>query len=403
MNRQTEIAKPKADDAANRIKIAKEKVLDGTIGAISVDTCIFTEAGYRLENGNLKRLEQFKGNKFRLVFSEVTLGEIFGHITKHSDEAKTKLTSALRSIGKYWHDHAGKQNAIVDELLCKESGKAVASKRMKDFVMRCGAHLIEAKSTLDVSDLLKHYFNVQPPFEVIVEKKSEFPDAITLLSLQAWAKKERTAILFVTKDKGCKRFCEESSYLFAIDDLGDALTVIQDRNVHRAELCRKIEGKIINGDYPDLVDRIESAIAEDIWSIDWIPEASAAYYYEPEFQDVELVSATFSGFNGNPELSAIDYRDKYFVAQVSINLEVSASCSFSFSAKDSIDRDMVSIGDATVTRKRFVEVDILLTFEEPDTDIPEIVEIELIPSRCDIDFGNIEPDYGDEDPSSEYY
>ena len=93
MNKPNENTKHIADGSENRIKIAKEKVLDGTIGAISVDTCIFTTAGYQLENGVLKRLEQFKGNSFRLVFSEITAREILGHITEHSDEAKTKLIS----------------------------------------------------------------------------------------------------------------------------------------------------------------------------------------------------------------------------------------------------------------------------------------------------------------------
>jgi hypothetical protein len=46
----------------------KSKLLDGSIGAISLDTCIFSRARYQLDKGNLRRLEQFKENAFRLIF-----------------------------------------------------------------------------------------------------------------------------------------------------------------------------------------------------------------------------------------------------------------------------------------------------------------------------------------------
>ncbi len=60
-------------EPADQNELIKAKLLDGSIGAISLDTCIFSRAGYRLDQGNLWRLEQFKGNAFRLIFSEVTL------------------------------------------------------------------------------------------------------------------------------------------------------------------------------------------------------------------------------------------------------------------------------------------------------------------------------------------
>ena len=252
MNNKISKTEQLAAEKNERLNLAKAKLLDGTIGAISVDTCIFTEAGYRLDIGILKHLEQFKENAFRLIFSEITVREIHAHIARHSDDAKAKLITALRGIGKHWHVQVDKQTSIVDELLLGgDSGRVLASNRMKDFLVRCGAQVIDAKTMLDVQELLKRYFSVQPPFEPSVEKKSEFPDAIALLSLQAWAKKEGTAVLLVTKDKGCKRFCAESEHLYTIDDLIDALALIQQREAHCTELCKAIEVEIANGAYPE--------------------------------------------------------------------------------------------------------------------------------------------------------
>lgn len=403
MNKQTTKTEQLAAEKAERLEIAKTKLLDGAIGAISVDTCIFTEAGYRLDTGILKHLEQFKDNAFQLVFSEITIREIRGHIVRDTEEARVKLISALRGVGKYWAVQSEKQEFVVTELLGAKTAKDIALKRLQDFGNRCGIHLVDAKTTLDIPDLLKRYFNTQPPFESSAEKKSEFPDAITLLSLQAWAKKENTAVLFVTKDKGCKRFCSESEHLYAVDDLREALTLIQERDVHCSTLCRAIETKIDSGDYPGLIDRILDTISDSIWDIDWIPDADAAFSYDEELEEVEIVHGEFSAPHARAEFRAVDYRSDKLVVQASIRLEVDATCSFSFSVKDGIDHDMVNIGSATVSKKDTVTVDVLLTFDNPNNETPEVVTIELVSSRQKLYFGSIEPDYSDEDPNSEYY
>ncbi len=93
---------PKQDEKLARREAARNKVLNGSIGALSIDTCIFTEAGYRLEGGIFKTLEQFKGNAFALVFSEVTISEVHQHMAKKADDDKTALISTLRSFGKSW-------------------------------------------------------------------------------------------------------------------------------------------------------------------------------------------------------------------------------------------------------------------------------------------------------------
>lgn len=403
MTKKTDKNEKFEEEKAKRLEIAKAKLLDGSIGAISVDTCIFTANDYRLDKGVLKLLEQFKENAFELIFSEITIKEVRNHIAKHSDEAKVKLRSALRDVGKYWQEQAGKEATTIDSLIGSETTREITTKKLKDFVTRCGASLIAAKSTLDIDELLKMYFDLQPPFESSAEKKSEFPDAIALLSLQVWAKKQGKAVLFVTKDKGCKRFCDVSDKLYAVDSLTDALSLIQLRDAHLSTICKTLEKAINDGKYPDLITRIEAVVTDDIWSIDWIPEADAAYYYEPELEEVDLRSASFDGIDDQPNFSVVDYRDDMLVVQVSMQLEVEASCNFTFSVKDSFDHDMVYIGSASVSKVKSVKVDILLTFETLSEECPEIVNIELVYGRRTIYFGSVEPDYGDEDPNIEHY
>jgi hypothetical protein len=381
----------------------KSMLLDGSIGAISIDTCIFSREGYRLDQGNLRRLEQFKGNAFRLIFSEVTLKEVMRHIAEHSEEKKTKFLTGLRGISKFWSIDPAKQEAVSNDLLRGIEPKEHAKKRVHEFANRCGVHVVKAKQALDVSKLLSCYFETLPPFEVSVDKKAEFPDAITLLSLESWANKEKTSVLFVTTDKGCARYCEKSTRLFAIDDLGSALTLIQERDSYRAQICVRIEEQIASGKHPDLMGMIESTVAEDIWSIDWIPKADAAYYYDPEMQEVEVIHASFRSSNGIAGLQAVDYFDNRLVARATISIEIQATRNFTFSVKDGIDKGMVCVGAADVSVKDTVDVDVLITFLDPDGGETEVDTVELVPTCRLIDFGFASPDYGDEDPNSKYY
>lgn len=390
-------------EQAEQCQQIKSMLLDGSIGAISIDTCIFSRAGYRLDQGNLRRLEQFKENAFRLIFSEVTLKEVMRHIAEHSEEEKTKFLTGLRGIAKFWSIDLGKQTAVSNDLLRGIEPKELAKKRVQDFVNRCGVHVIEAKQVLDVSELLSCYFETRPPFEASGDKKAEFPDAITLLSLESWANKENTSVLFVTADKGCARYCEKSTRLFAIDELGSALTLIQERDSHRAQICAVIDQQIAIGKHPDLMEMIETTVAEDVWSIDWIPEADAAYYYDPEMQEVEVTRASFRSSSGSAGLQAVDYFDNKLVARATISIEIKATCNFTFSVKDGIDKDMVCVGGAEVSIKDTVDVDVLITFIDPDGGETKVDTVELVPTRRLIDFGFVSPDYGDEDPNSEYY
>lgn len=391
-------------EKSERREAARTKVLNGAIGAISLDTCIFTEAGYRLEGGIFKPLEQFKDNAFSLIFSEITISEVLQHMSRQAEDDKTALISKLRSFGKSWLLPQDEQVRTLEPLIGGRTGREIAVKRITDFAARCGFVLVRAKTTLDIDALLKGYFRTKAPFENAADKKSEFPDAIALLSLQGWARQNNTTVLFVTKDKGCQKFCSEADGLVAIDELDDALALIQERQQYLTqELCKKVEQKFTQDGGEEFLENLRDAIDSQIWDIDWIPEVESADYYEPEMQSVEVLSADLAWSGVGPKLRVVEFTGNELVVQANISIEIDATCNFSFSTKDAIDGDMVKIGDATVSKKARVAVEVLLSFDIEEGEILSLAETELMSSRCNIDFGFVEPDYGPEDPNVEGY
>jgi len=326
--------------AASLRAVARAKMLKGDIGAISIDTCIFTGAGYRLEGGILKPLEQFKENGFQLIFSEVVISEIYRHMASQADEDKAALVSKLRGFGKSWLLPMDEQERVLKEIVGEKTGREIAQQRIKDFGSRTGFVLIRAKDNLDIDTLLKRYFNTKMPFESAGNKKAEFPDAISLLSLQGWAKKNGTSILFVTKDKGCQAFCSESDCLVAIEELDDALALIQERQKLLMEgLCKKIEHSFFQYASEDFWKKLTATIDNQIWDIDWVPQAESADYYESDMQSVDVLSVELMPSTSYSSLRAVELTQEEIVVQANAIIHIDATCHFSFSTKDAIDRD----------------------------------------------------------------
>lgn len=371
----------------------RASILDGTIQAISVDTCIFDAANLRLEHGQLKQLESLAASGFRLVFSEMTVKEIRRHLAKKTEEARSSLQKGLADSVNHWALPEEKKNQLLRDVVGDADFNAASKARLSAFLERCKAEIADAREHLEVDKLIGLYFDQKAPFESTKDKKSEFPDAITLLSLGSWAAKQKTSILLVTKDKGCISYCETAERLAAIDDLGVALRLVQERNEHTRKLTETVAQLIQEGAYPDLIERLTSAIANNVHELNIIPEASSSFYFDAEMEDEHVVDAEFESKNGRPVLNPVGYVNDALTVQgmVTVNLELVGA--FSFSMRDGIDRDMVHIGYASAEREVTVSIEVLYTFEDFEDGEPELVEIELVPTRFEVDFGEVNPDY----------
>ena len=120
-------------------------------------------------------------------------------------------------------------------------------------------------------------------------------------------------------------------------------------------------------------------------------------------QSVEVLNAEFVRTGQSPKFRAVEYNGTELVAQATVSIEFDATCNFAFSTKDGVDKDMVPIGDAMITKRSRTTVEVLLSFDIGDGDALTLSSTELMSSRCSIDFGFVEPDYSHEDPNAEDY
>ena len=380
----------------------KHGIERGEIKAITLDTSVFEQKQNGLEYGLLRQMEQFNDSITTVVFSDVVLREVESHIRKAASESQTAMKAALKIVGNSWQVPKETRDATYEAFFSQSSPEEVAQKRVHEFVTRTGAETVVAGETVDVHELVDRYFTPKPPFSDKEAKKSEFPDALALMSLERWANDNGETVLVVVRDGDWEAYCDTSERLVAINDLQEALTLFQPQTVDH--LCRKLVDQIRSDDPLGFVDAIEQAIYFNLESqFDFLPDADSSFHFEWDWPEVSLEFIGIHGFDDEDfQLEAVTFTDDKLVVALKVDVHADIDCSFDFSTYDSIDKDYVPMGSGASSTSIDLEVDVLVTIVGPMPECEEIEEVEIMKRSVDVDFGYIEPDWMGNPDHEEY-
>ncbi len=359
--------------------------------AISVDTCIYQQHGFRLESGQLRHLEQFSDTPGVVVMSDVVQHEVLAHMVAEAVKAKSKLKGALNDVRDHWPTAAGAPTP--SDILGTETAEVLTAVRLDAFLCRCGGEVINASGRVDIADLMKRYFQPSLPFERSGDKKHEFPDAVALMALENWAEEHNKPILLVSNDRGWQAFAEVSNRLSCVADLDEALELFQKRDATRTQLVDHVTALLeAEAESWDGLRELASLLNSTMW----VEDASAMFDYELDLQ-VDVTEVKFVDDAAVGSLRAIDYSNGALTVIGKFEATVSVEATFDFVM------DSVNLGGCVVSENKTVYFEALITFKEPGGDELKAVDIELVRRMHKLDFGHVQPDYSDEDPTFEKY
>ncbi len=366
-------------------------IAEGRIQAISLDTSVFDANGRRLESGLLENLNQFKRAHSAFVLSDIVAQETLKHLAEDAEKAKAQLEKGLRSVRDSWQVDESKTAEIEVELVGTGSAEDVAERRWSDFVEACGAEVITSDGHCDIGELTSRYFGVRPPFEDKPDKKREFPDAIALLSLEAWSRKKETITLVVTRDKGWMSFCEGSEHLVATDDLGSALG-----SFHSHDAAHFLTGLLEDLKSPEkdswgLRDAIDQGIRDQTDKLELELQADSHLSFEQEDVEIEI-NETAPNLTSDA-VDIVDRDEDYVVFRLPVDVSAVVIGHFSFSKWDGIDREYIPFGDGTCEVEEQLQVEVLVTLVGNSLNGIEIDRVEVLPYRGWVEVGEIEPNW----------
>ncbi|WP_183092171.1 PIN domain-containing protein, partial [Brenneria goodwinii] len=348
------------------------------ITAITIDSVIFTENGYKLNSGIIGQLSQFKDEKFTFLLTEVVFEETIKHIAGLHENRIKKIENLLKIASDYISEDL--LNEVEDEILSLSSPKNIAMYELNQFMLSTNAELVLNEETY-VSEVTELYFSCKAPFAQTGNKKNEFPDAIALLSLRSWAK-AGNGIIVVSKDDDWARFCADShnDKLYHVKDLSTALAIINASKLERYSIetqrLNKFQEYIASEAFhKDVIDGLKFKAIENI-----TPKGHANYIYEAELSEVDVKDFAFTE---NDSFSRI--RDDAFSLVYLFDIQVIFYFKANFSFFDAVNK--IELGEKNYHRSELFNASLIIKVESHNISVEPLIKKDSV-----IDFGIIHPD-----------
>jgi hypothetical protein len=374
----------------------KQYSVAGRIGAISIDTSVYEQYQFGFESGVLAQLEQFARLDIEHLLLDTVVDEIRSHLKSQAELHRAHLKNALKPLGNSWGIGKEQRDAVMLQLFGEDDIDLHIQQRLKKFLASTNATLLECAEYADLATLVDLFLEAKPPFSKNSAKKFEFPDALTLISLENWAAKIETKVVVVSKDNDWKKYCEHSKALYHVDELANALSIFQGGAENAIQLFLEA---LKNDSIEDIDSQIEYGISSQADKIDADCEASSNWYFEPELIDISA-EITASVKEQLRDYEVVDYENNQLTLQANIEIDLYTQFIVNFKHWDGIDKEYLPMGSATLESTDPTTVSVILTilFENG---VVSIDLVELLSHRVTKYFGEIEPDWMDREQYEE--
>ncbi len=368
------------------IRLAIEKK---EISAITIDTTTFDDGGMRLDKGIFSQLKQFQRHPSSLVISEVVLKEIHNHLLKSIRTKRDRFSKDMTDAA----DFVGYDLKTVEDIKARladmPTPETQCDMQLSNFLAGSAAITLEADDHINVSDILACYFDKAPPFHAENPKKSEFPDAISLLSLEGWAEDNETKIIVVSRDEDWIAFCRNSKKLHHVKDLVTALALFQSPDEAVRGMVEHLRG-MLNDSTSQIFSKIESEIKNLDWSSYITFNGDSQFQFYEEVPYVELDKCFF--VDRDDAIVVTDINENAVSVVFAMEVEGKVVVNYEFQKWDSIDKEYIAMGSNEVRKDFTVSVSVVLQLPNRSANLDDI-EWEIEPDTLHFEFGDLEPDW----------
>ncbi|WP_312312141.1 PIN domain-containing protein [Atlantibacter sp.] len=359
--------------------------------AILLDTSIYEQYGLKLEKGLLGKLSQFSRASTTFLIPDVIYNEVKNHLERKIKSSRGSLEKAFEEASDHLFFDGSELNDAKKTLIESREVEGLGKSRLDRFVDATSAKVLTTGEYVSVPELLARYFSSEPPFAETGKKKNEFPDAIVLMAVQAWAEKNDENVLAVARDDDWKRFCIDAENLHYEPGLSNALAHFNEEtapyklidNLQKA-LDEGQAGKFLH----DVAEHLESTFDG------FAPEQEADSYL---YWEADGCSGGFEYFEfSDNQFTVIDKDENWVVIEAFAEISLYAEGDFSLSAYDSFDKDHVYMGSITKRAEKTYTSRLLITISgELSGPIDDLTvdDVEVIQRPRSMHFGELELEY----------
>jgi len=377
-----------------------DHIIGRKVSFFSIDTNIFEGFGFDFNMGALNVLRGQRPNWMTLHLSAIVEREVFAHRLRALKDADKKLHEALNYIRRKTSLDVSQIESTANALSIVDTAKDQFETEIRSFVSELGGSILATSGNTLAHDLFELYFSQQSPFELIKDKKSEFPDGAALLVLEQFAKDHKTKGILISKDKGWQSFANKSDHLFCLNSLDDFTGLFKAVSGHAADLLAKIKASLENtssSSHALIHDAITTHVAEATWSVGDLYSGTVSRL-EGDVYDSNIVEfiPNFQNIQG----WFTDEDSPLYVVELPVLVNVEVVLSVEFFHWDSIDREEISIGSKEITVPMNIDISVFLTstgdlMAEPVDEWG--IEVEIANGNYSVEVGEVNPNFGDDE------
>lgn len=371
---------------------------DKTIGFFSIDTDVIQSLGFKFSEGALRALPWQRPSWLTIQQTEIVEREVSAHRMDPITKVAKELNSAISNLQRL----SGMDFATVNAQVAAMNPETVASrnfsKEFKAFVAGLGGGVLPVDGPHLARQLFDRYFQEVAPFES--RKKSEFPDAAALLTLENHAKAIKKQGIVISKDSGWSDFAKESDWLYCVTSVDDFVALFKSSSPVATGVTAKVSADLANlGSCLSalLLDAVQNHIAGAYWN--------ASDVWTGFCHRVEANVDQFHYVNHSLDLTKIgtwlvDHDPTVCIIEVKVTVQVGIDVNVEFFMYDTIDHEELNFGSLDVSREHEIEVDAFITLrgdlEHATVDNLD-PSIEIAGGDYDVDIGEVDPDFDHEE------
>lgn len=362
----------------------------------SIDTDVIQSHGYKFAEGALHALALQRPNWFQVQFTDVVEREVLAHrmdaVSKAVQAMQSAISGALRIVGQDLRAIKDAFDALDSERVARER----FTREFRDFVTRLGGGVLPLDGHTLAHDLFVRYFEQLPPFEV--KKKSEFPDAASLLALESHARNHGTQGIVVSKDGGWAAFAKESDYLYHVSSLDELVALFESKG----EKADKVKDKLIrelSDPASELARLLETALENHVAGAFWnVDDIYSGYSHRVE---AEVNQVSYHDSDADLDrlgLWLVEHDPTVCTVEVSVIVTVDLDIGVEFFQYDTIDHEEMGMGSNEISRRVEIGIDLFMMCQGDLLDTPVDdwdIGFEIEGGDYRVEVGEVNPDFGD--------
>ncbi|ABE31151.1 hypothetical protein DR64_3971 [Paraburkholderia xenovorans LB400] len=368
----------------------------GEISFFSLDTDLIQSAGYSFDAGVLNQLPQVFPKTMQLLLTEVTAREIVSHLMKSVTQAMGEFRKGSDTLKRSVGIDMDQIDKLFEALSVVSSAEAVFRERVDSYAERCRGEVLPIGGGDMMPRIFERYFAGLPPFGARKDKKAEFPDAMSLLLLEDYARDHGTRGVVASRDEGWSEFAGKSEYLYCVKSLDALIALFEATGEHAKTLADRIASAVEDENSfvrAALLDGFRTHIHESSWNVEnvysgVVPRVEAATC------EADVISHVLQ--SDRTKVWNLEEDKSVWVVELTASLTVEVQIDVTFYVWDAIDREEMELDTQTVRRKTNIEVKAFLTVGGAETEVDPAkwdVGVEIAPGQYEIDVGEVEPEY----------